>query len=132
MTLHEELPGAQPSTVREIAVRHDVSHEQVRKTLENLRRRGFKVTIVGKRDGLNVYKVSKTSKKKPNILQAAKAPPRQLYSLPEAAEATPSQIRELTARSIKRGCLRCKKLFKTTRHGPRYCDYCRNRINAVR
>ncbi|HPF22208.1 MAG TPA: hypothetical protein PK417_01945 [Hyphomonas sp.] len=132
MTLHEELPGARPSTVREIATRHDVSDERVRKVLQNLRRRGFKVTIVGKRDGLNVYKVSKTptKKKKPNLLKAAKAPPRQLYSLPEAAQATPSQEREVTAKPIKRDCLRCKKSFSTTRNGPRYCDHCRRYITS--
>jgi DNA-binding transcriptional regulator YhcF (GntR family) len=116
--------------VREIATRHDVSEERVRKVLQNLRKRGFKVAIVGKRDGLNVYKVSKTSRKKPNILKAAKAPPRQLYSLPDAAEASPSQIRELTAKTIKRDCLRCKKSFSTTRNGPRYCDHCRRFITS--
>lgn len=131
MTLSDELPGARPSTVHEIAARHDVSRAQVRKALENLRRRGFKVTIVGKRDGLNVYKVSKTpTKKKPSLLKAAKALPRQLYSLPEAAQATPAQEREVTAKPVKRDCLRCKKTFSTTRHGPRYCDNCRRFITS--
>lgn len=159
MTEQELVYNAMPGTVAEIMERTGLTEYRVRAEIINLRHRDVRIEGVGPRNPSRVYhardplpdqhapiprkpgktKPPKQRKKKaklkkaarPSVGKTARQRPRQLYRLPDAAQATPSQEREVTAETILRDCLRCKTTFDTTRHGPRYCIDCRGRMSKL-
>ncbi|MBD3771444.1 MAG: hypothetical protein IE925_15025 [Rhodobacterales bacterium] len=150
MTEQELVYNAMPGTVAEIMERTGLTEYRVRAEIINLRHRDVRIEGVGPLNASRVYhardplpdqrapmpkkapKAGKNRKKakpkrvaRPSVGKTARQRPRQLFRLPDAPLATLAQERAVTAETITRDCLKCRKPFETTRHGPRYCPPCR-------
>ena len=132
-----DLASVSPGTVPELAAALGVPEREVRRCIQRCYGRGLDVQIIGRRHRWSVYSVrdrrapQKRKKLPPARTPAPRARSLALYSLPDAAQATAQQAREVMAERVTRDCLRCKTRFCTTRHGPRFCDDCRRYITGL-
>lgn len=129
MRLFERVYDSLPDTLQGVMASTGLTEQQVFRAFYTLRSHGVRVERRGPRaeryfEALDpLPRGEAKTARKPR--QRAPSGLIRLYSAPEA---TPAQVRAVTAKAIRRDCLRCKASFSTTRNGPRYCDTCRAHI----